>query len=64
MNTRFKDGQYVVVKRAPGVFSLGHVKKYLGNLGIYENYEVVYKDEEGRCYEGRFVDVEMIVYSF
>ena len=63
MRLRFKEGQKVLVRCAPGVFREGFVNKYIKNMDIYEAYDVTYQNEDGNEYIGQFYDVDMMPLS-
>ena len=63
MRLRFKEGQKVLVRCAPRIFREGFVNKYIKNVDIYEAYDVTYRNEDGKEYEGQFHDVDMMPLS-
>ena len=63
MKLRFKEGQKVLVRCAPGIFNEGIVDSYIDNIDIYEMYRITYY-EDGKKYVGQFYDIHMMPLSF
>lgn len=63
MRLRFRKGQKVLVRCAPGIFREGIVNEYIKNIDIYETYDVTYQNENGNKYVGQFYDVDMMPLS-